>query len=166
MRARLDATDWRILKELQANGRITNVELARKVGISPPPCLRRVRALEQSGMIAGYFALLDEKTIGFEVIAFAMIGLHSQSEADLRAFENRVLAWALVRECYMLSGEADFLLKCVAPDLTTFQDFIIDELTAAPNVASVKTTLVIRRVKFEPGVPVALVQARRARQGG
>jgi DNA-binding Lrp family transcriptional regulator len=163
MRARLDATDWRILKELQANGRITNVELARKVGISPPPCLRRMRALEQSGMIAGYFALLDEKSIGFEVIAFAMVGLHSQAEADLRAFENRVLAWPLVRECYMLSGETDFSLKCVAPDLTSFQDFVIDELTAAPNVASVKTTLVIRRVKFEPGVPVALAQRLRAR---
>ena len=84
MRARLDATDWRILKELQANGRITNVELAEKVGISPPPCLRRVRALEQAGMIAGYFAQLDEKMVGFEVIAFAMVGLHSQSEADLQ----------------------------------------------------------------------------------
>ena len=126
MRARLDATDWRILKELQANGRITNVELAEKVGISPPPCLRRVRALEQAGMIAGYFAQLDEKMVGFEVIAFAMVGLHSQSEADLRAFENRVLAWPLVRECYMLSGETDFLLKCVAPDLTAFQDFVIE----------------------------------------
>jgi DNA-binding Lrp family transcriptional regulator len=164
MRARLDATDWRILKELQTNGRITNVELARKVGISPPPCLRRVRALEDAGMIAGYFALLDEKTVGFEVIAFAMVGLHSQSEADLRAFENRVLSWPLVRECYMLSGEVDFMLKCVAPDLTTFQDFIIDSLTAAPNVASVKTTLVIRRIKFEPGVPVTLPQQRYPRQ--
>jgi len=161
MRARLDATDWRILKELQANGRITNVELAEKIGISPPPCLRRVRALEQAGMIAGYFAQLDEKMVGFEVIAFAMVGLHSQSEADLRAFENRVLAWPLVRECHMLSGETDFLLKCVAPDLTAFQDFVIEELTAASNVASVKTTLVIRRVKFEPGVPVSLAQARR-----
>jgi DNA-binding Lrp family transcriptional regulator len=161
MRARLDATDWRILKELQANGRITNVDLAEKVGISPPPCLRRVRALEQAGMIAGYFAQLDEKMVGFEVIAFAMVGLHSQSEADLRAFENRVLAWPLVRECYMLSGETDFLLKCVATDLPAFQDFVIEELTAAANVASVKTTLVIRRVKFEPGVPVSLAQARR-----
>ena len=104
MRARLDATDWRILKELQANGRISNVDLARKVGISPPPCLRRVRALEQAGMIAGYFGMLDEKSVGFEVIAFAMVGLHSQAEADLRAFENRVLAWPLVRECYMLLG--------------------------------------------------------------
>jgi DNA-binding Lrp family transcriptional regulator len=163
MRARLDATDWRILKELQANGRITNVELAEKVGISPPPCLRRVRALEQAGMIAGYFAQLDEKMVGFEVIAFAMVGLHSQSEADLRAFENRVLAWPLVRECYMLSGETDFLLKCVAPDLTSFQDFVIEQLTAAGNVASVKTTLIIRRVKFEPGVPIGVAQVRRSR---
>jgi DNA-binding Lrp family transcriptional regulator len=162
MRARLDATDWRILKELQANGRITNVDLARKVGISPPPCLRRMRALEQAGIIAGYFALLDEKALGFEVIAFANVGLHSQSEADLRAFENRVLAWPLVRECHMLSGETDFILKCVAQDLTAFQEFIINDLTAAANVASVKTTLVIRRVKFEPGVPVALAQDKAA----
>jgi DNA-binding Lrp family transcriptional regulator len=160
MRARLDATDWRILKELQANGRISNVELARKVGITPPPCLRRVRALEEAGMIAGYFAQLDERSLAFEVIAFANVGLHSQSEPDLRAFENRVLAWPLVRECYMLSGETDFILKCVAPDVVGFQDFVINELTAAPNVASVKTTVVIRRVKFEPGVPVALAQQR------
>lgn len=165
MRARLDATDWRILKELQANGRITNVELAEKVGISPPPCLRRVRALEQAGVIAGYFAQLDEKATGFEVIGFAMVSLHSQSETDLRTFENRVLSWPLVRECFMLSGETDFILKCVAPDLTAFQDFIIQELTSAPNVAGVKTTLVIRRVKAEPGVPIALVQSRRARNG-
>lgn len=163
MRARLDATDWRILKELQANGRITNVELAEKVGISPPPCLRRVRALEQAGIIAGYFALLDEKATGFEVIAFAMVTLHSQSEQDLRAFENRVIAWPLVRECYMLSGETDFILKCVAPDLSAFQDFIIQELTSAPNVAGVKTTLVIRRVKNDPGVPITVAQGRRAK---
>lgn len=161
MLARLDATDWRILKELQANGRVTNVELARKVGISPPPCLRRVRALEEAGMIDGYYAVLNEKTLGFDVAAFAYVGLHSQSEPDLRAFENRVLAWPLVRECYMLSGETDYILKCTAPDITAFQDFIINELTSAPNVASVKTTLVIRRAKFEPGVPVALAQGRK-----
>jgi DNA-binding Lrp family transcriptional regulator len=164
MRASLDATDWRILKELQANGRITNVELARKVGISPPPCLRRTRALEQAGMIAGYFALLDEQALDFEAMAFANVGLHSQSEPSLRAFENQVLAWPLVRECYMLSGETDFLLKCVAPDLTTFQEFV-KELTAAPNVASVKTTLVMRRAKFEPGVPITLGQKQPAAAG-
>ena len=168
MRARLDATDWRILKELQANGRISNVDLASKVGISPPPCLRRVRALEQAGMIAGYFAQLDEKTVGFEVIAFAMVGLHSQAEADLIAFEQRVRGSPIVRDCYMLSGEIDFMLKCVAPDLTAFQDFIIHELTAAPNVASVKTSLVIRASKHDPGVPIEIVPAtaRTPRTGG
>lgn len=164
MRAQLDATDWRILKELQSNGRITNVELAEKVGISPPPCLRRVRALEQAGIISGYFAQLDEKATGFEVIAFAMVTLHSQSESDLRAFENRVHSWPLVRDCYMLSGETDFILKCVAPDLTSFQDFIIQELTSAPNVAGVKTTLVIRRVKSEPGVPITVTHGRKPRR--
>jgi len=165
MRAGPAATDWRILKELQADGRISNVELARKVGISPPPCLRRTRALEEAGVIAGYFALLDETSLDFEVIAFAYVSLHSQSEPDLRAFENRVLAWPLVRECYMLSGETDFILKCVAPDLSTFQAFVINDLTAAPNVASVKTTLVISRVKFEPGVPIAVAQERIAGTG-
>ena len=156
MKPRLDATDWRILKELQANGNITNVALAKRVGITPPPCLRRVRTLEEAGVIAGYFALIDERMAGFDLVAFAMVGLHSQAEPDLRQFENRVLAWPLVRECHMLSGEADYILKCVAPNLRSFQDFIIKELTSAPFVASVKTSLVIRRVKYFPGVPIGI----------
>ncbi len=158
MKSRLDAIDWRILKELQANGNITNVALAKRVGLTPPPCLRRVKALEEAGLISGYFALLDERMAGFEVTAFAQVRLHAQSESDLRAFENRVLAWPLVRECYMVSGEMDYMLKCVAPDLTAFQDFLIKDLTAAPNVASVKTALTIRRAKFEAGVPIQLGQ--------
>lgn len=158
MIARLDVTDLRILRELQADGRITNVALARRVGITPPPCLRRVRALEEIGMIRGYHADLDEKALGFQLTAFAMVGLHSQSEADLRTFENRVLAWPLVRECYMLSGETDYILKCVTSDLASFQDFITRELTAAPNVATVKTSFAIRRAKHEPGVPIATMR--------
>ncbi len=157
-RARLDATDWRILRELQARGRITNVELAGRVGISAPPCLRRVRALEDAGIVRGFTALLDDKALGFDVTAFAMVGLHSQAEADLIAFEERARSSPIVRDCYMLSGEIDFLLRCVAPDLSTFQDFIIHKLTAAPNVASVKTSLVIRASKQAPGVPVELVE--------
>jgi DNA-binding Lrp family transcriptional regulator len=153
MTRKLDSTDWRILKELMADGSLTNVALAEKVGLSAPPCLRRVRALEQSGVITGYTALVDERTLGFELTAFAMVGLHNQSEADLRAFENRILSWPLVREAYMLSGESDFILKCVARDLSTFQDFLLKDLTAVPNVASVKTTLAIRRAKLAPGVP-------------
>lgn len=156
-RARLDATDWRILRALQEEGRITNVELARRVGISAPPCLRRVRALEEAGIIDGFTACLNDKALGFDVTAFAMVGLHSQAEADLIAFEERARSSPIVRDCFMLSGEIDFLLKCVAPDLTTFQEFIIHELTAAPNVASVKTSLVIRASKHAPGVPMELV---------
>lgn len=155
LRQRLDATDWQIIRELQADGRITNVALASRVGLSPPPCLRRVRTLEETGLITGYAAILDEAALGFDLMGFAMVGLHSQSEADLRAFENRVLGWPLVREAYMLSGESDYILHCVAPDLPSFQEFITRELTAAPNVATVKTNLVIRRAKREPGVPVS-----------
>ena len=153
---RLDATDWRILQALQADGRITNVDLARRVGISAPASLRRVRTLEEAGIVKGFTALLDEKALGFEVAAFAMIRLHSQAEADLVAFEERARRSAIVRDCYMLSGEIDFVLRCVAPDLSAFQDFIIHELTAAPNVASVKTSLVIRASKHAEGLPVEL----------
>jgi DNA-binding Lrp family transcriptional regulator len=154
MPPRLDSTDWRILKELMADGSITNVALAQRVGLSAPPCLRRVRALEEAGLVTGYTALVDEKGLGFEVTAFALVGLHSQAEADLRAFENRVLGWPVVREAYMLTGESDYILRCVARDMTTFQDFILNQLTAAPNVASVKTNLAIRRAKLASGVPV------------
>jgi DNA-binding Lrp family transcriptional regulator len=156
MSVRLDAIDWRILKELQGDGHMTNVALANRVGLSAPPCLRRVRALEEAGLIAGYTVLLDEPALGFVLAAFAMVGLHNQAEAELRAFENLVLGWPLVREAYMLSGESDFMLKCVARDLPTFQGFVLNELTAAPNVASVKTFLTIRRAKRDPGVPITL----------
>jgi len=156
MPVRLDPIDWRILKELQADGSMTNVALAARVGLSAPPCLRRVRALEQAGLISGYTVLLDEAALGFELTAFAMVGLHSQGEPELRAFENLVLSWPMVREAYMLSGESDYMLKCVATNLTEFQDFVLNELTAAPNVASVKTFLTIRRAKREPGVPISV----------
>jgi DNA-binding Lrp family transcriptional regulator len=154
MPTRLDSIDWRILKELMADGSITNVALAARVGLSAPPCLRRVRALEEAGLVSGYTALVDEKALGFEVTAFALVGLHSQAEADLRAFENLVLGWPTVREAYMLAGESDYILKCLAADMTAFQEFILKDLTAAPNVASVKTQLAIRRAKLAPGVPV------------
>ena len=159
MRGRLDAIDRNILAELQRDGRITNVELSRRVGISAPPCLRRVRALEEAGIIRGYRALLDEKKLGFEVSVFAMVHLTSQAEADLAAFEERVRAWPLVRECWMLSGEVDFILKCVAPDLATFQNFV-SELTAAPNVRNVKTALTLRRSKDEAIVPLELADSK------
>ncbi|MEM0945446.1 MAG: Lrp/AsnC family transcriptional regulator [Pseudomonadota bacterium] len=150
---KLDEIDRKILAELQDDGRMTNVELSRRVGISAPPCLRRVRSLEESGFIAGYHAKVDARALGYEVMVFAMVSLKSQAGEDLAAFEERAREWPLVRECFMLNGEIDFLLKCVAPNLLTFQTFLTDALTAAPNVASVKTSLVIRGAKDIPGVP-------------
>lgn len=158
--SKLDPIDRMILAELQADGRMTNVELARRVGISAPPCLRRVRTLEESGFIKGYHADVDSRELGFEVQVFAMVGLQSQAEADLSAFEARCVGWSLVRECHMLNGEVDFILKCVAPDLSTFQNFLTEELTAADNVASVRTSLVIRCAKDDPGVPFDVLEER------
>lgn len=151
---KLDDIDRKILAELQEKGRITNVDLSKKVGISAPPCLRRVRALEEAGYIHGYHATLDPQALGFQVTVFAMVGLHSQAEADLVAFQNLADDWPMVRECHMLNGEIDFILKIVSPDLATFQTFLTEYLTSAPNVASVKTSLTIRTSKDEPGIPV------------
>ena len=123
-------------------------------------CLRRVRTLEEQGYIRGYHATVDARKLGFEVQVFAMVGLQSQAEADLVKFEDRCRSWPLVRECHMLNGEVDFILKCVAPDLSTFQTFLTEDLTAAENVASVKTSLVIRDAKDEPGVPFDVLEAR------
>ncbi len=153
--SKLDAIDMRILAELQADGRITNVELSRRAKITAPPCLRRMRALEKAGYIEGYHAVLNKKALGFSVTGFVFVGLSSQHDADLRQFERSARSWPTVRECYMLSGEVDFLLKCVATDLSAFQTFITETLTAEKNVASVKSSLVIHASKYEPGVPLA-----------
>jgi DNA-binding Lrp family transcriptional regulator len=155
MRDRLDAIDLKILAELQNDGSITNVELARRVGLSAPPCLRRVRALEEAGIIRGYRTLLDPQLLGYEVICFAMVQLASQTQADLAAFQGRIADWPTVRECWTLSGEVDFILKCVATNMTAFQAFVGD-LTALPNVRNVRTALSLDKVKDEPLVPLEI----------
>lgn len=149
-KADLDAIDLIILKELQEDGRITNVELAERAGISAPPCLRRVRKLEESGVILRYRAILNGKMLGQDLVAFCSIGLHRQSDADLKAFAEKTKSWPIVRRAWMVSGESDFLLHCVAADLNTFQTFIIEEVAATPNVDSVRTSLTIRPVKDGP----------------
>ena len=152
--ATLDSIDRRLLAELQDEGRVTNVDLARRVGLTAPPCLRRVRALEEAGVIRGYHADLDASSLGFTITVFAMVSLKSQAEEDLRAFENHIKGLAEVRECHMLNGEIDFILKIVSKDLQSFQEFLTSKLTPAPNVASVKTSLTIRTAKQVPGVPL------------
>ncbi|MXO84917.1 winged helix-turn-helix transcriptional regulator [Altererythrobacter aurantiacus] len=149
-----DEIDRRLLAELQDEGRITNVELAHRVGLTAPPCLRRVRGLEEDGVIRGYHADLDPSKLGFTITVFAMVSLKSQAEDALREFENAMREFPEVRECHMLNGEIDFILKIVCRDLQSFQEFLTGKLTPAPNVESVKTSLTIRTAKHAPGVPI------------
>ena len=151
---KLDTVDKRILSDLQEHGRMTNVELAKNAGISAPPCLRRVRALEDAEIIKGYHADIDGEALGYTVTIFAFVGLTSQAETDLQEFEVLVNSWDMVRECHMLMGETDFLLKIVARDWDDFQRFLTSNLTPAPNVSHVKTALAIRSRKNMPGVPI------------
>jgi DNA-binding Lrp family transcriptional regulator len=133
---------------------MTNVDLAERVGLTAPPCLRRVRSLEEAGFIRGYHADLDPAKLGYSITVFAMVSLRSQAERDLAAFEEHVAAIPEVRECHMLNGEIDFILKIVATDLNAFQRILTTHLTPAPNVASVKTSLTIRTAKSAAGIPV------------
>jgi len=153
-RIKLDKIDRKILKDLQANGRITNVELAKNAGISAPPCLRRVRALEDSGYIKGYVAKLDAMALGYGITVFAQVKLVSLSESDLKKFESQCREWDQVRECHMLSGEVDYILKIVEKDWDAYQQFLTEKLTAADNVTSVKTMPLVRTAKDEAGVPI------------
>ncbi|MGE0423260.1 MAG: Lrp/AsnC family transcriptional regulator [Reyranellaceae bacterium] len=155
-RAKLDKIDRHILADLQADGRMTNVDLAKRAGISAPPCLRRVRALEKAGVVRGYHADIAPEALGFTVTVFALVGLNSQAEADLKAFEGLMGSWPNVRECHMLAGEADFLVKIVAEDWDHYQKFLTTQLTSAPNVSHVKSLMVFRTAKYEPGVPIAV----------
>ncbi len=149
----LDAIDRRILERLQGDGRLSNADLAEQVGLSSSPCWRRVKALEQAGVIKGYRALLDPQALGFEVVCFAMVQLSTQGKSELAAFQDRIKRWPPVRECWTLSGDVDFLLKCVAPNLAAFQAFV-QELTSLPNVRNVRTALSLDLVKDEPLVPL------------
>lgn len=155
-KVKLDRIDRKILSDLQESGRMTNVQLAERAGISAPPCLRRVRALEEAGVIKGYHAEVDANTLGYAVTVFAQVGLSTQSEVDLKKFEDLVRGWPLVRECYLVSGEADYILKIVAEDWDSYQKFLTSHLTTAPNVSHIKSALGIRVAKHKPGVPVDL----------
>lgn len=156
-RVKLDRIDLQILQDLQEDGRITNVELARRAGISAPPCLRRVRALEEAGYIKGYHADLDAEELGFEVTFFALVGLNSQSETVLHGFETLVAGWPEVRECHMARGPDDFVLRLVARN-TAHENELTQRLTSASHVVTVKTIQVIRTAKSTPGVPIDIAQ--------
>ena len=150
---KLDNIDYKILNELQKNADITNVQLAKIINISPPSCLRRVKSLEEKKLIIGYNAIVNSELLGFKVTVFAYVGLESQAENDLQTFEKYISNFPEVRECHMLVGEVDFLLKIVSKDWDDFQFFLTKNLTQAPKVSNVKTSLNIRSVKNLPGIP-------------
>ena len=149
----LDQIDRRILAELQEDGRMTTVELARRAGISAPPCLRRVRRLEEAGIIRGYHADSDAQKLGWEITFFAVVGLESQKETVLAGFEAEVAAWPEVRECHMIRGGGDFLLKLVARD-TAHENQLTQRLTGAEHVGRVQTLQTIRTSRQLAGVPL------------
>jgi len=153
-KVKLDRIDRKILHDLQEQGRMTNVDLAARAGISAPPCLRRVRALEDAGVIRGYHADIDPAALGYGISVWAQVGLSSQSEVDLKKFEDLIKVWPQVRECYLVSGEADYIIKVVSEDWEAYQKFLTQHLTAAPNVSHVKSALGIRVAKYAPGVPI------------
>lgn len=153
---KLDHIDLTILNEMKKDGRITNVELAKRAGISAPPCLRRVRALEEAGFIKGYHADIAPDKLGYSLTVFIHVGLANHKESDLIRFAEMIEAWPEVRESYMLTGDSDFLIKVVAENWEGFQKFLTSKLTGAPNVNHVKSFPAMRRTKYAPGVPISM----------
>ena len=151
---KLDRIDHKILRTLQVDGRISNVDLAKHAGLSAPPCLRRVRALEDAKVIQSYHAVLDGEKLGFNVTAYTMVSLSRHTDTDLEDFEAQVRQWPQVRDCVLLSGEVDYLLRVVAHDWDHYQQFVTGQLTKAPNVSGVRSSLSIRVAKREPGLPL------------
>ena len=150
----LDAIDRRILRVLQENARIANVDLAQEVGLSPSPCLRRVRDLEEAGVVRGYVALLDPGALGLKVSVFIQVRLERQIEEALETFEAAVLARPEVMECYLMTGDADYLLRVVVSDLAAYERFLMDSLTRLPGVANIRSSFALKQVKYRTALPL------------
>lgn len=153
---KLDKIDRKILNDLQSNGRMSNVDLAANAGISAPPCLRRMRALEENQVIKGYYARLNGSKLGYTFTAFVTVRLDNQNDSDVKAFEADIQDMDNIREAYVISGDYDFMLRVVAKDWEDYQDFLSNKLTTMPNVNSVRTSLKVKIAKFEPGFPIDL----------
>jgi DNA-binding Lrp family transcriptional regulator len=153
--AALDAIDRRILSALQEDGRLSNVDLARRVNLSPSPCLARVRALEQKGLISGYVALCDPLALGLSVNVFISVSLERQRKDALDTFEKRVSEHAEVMECYLMTGDSDYLLRVVVPDMQSLERFIVDQLAKIPGVASIRSSFALKQVRYKTALPVA-----------
>jgi Lrp/AsnC family leucine-responsive transcriptional regulator len=152
----LDAIDWRILGLLQGDARLSNVELARAVGLSPSPCLNRVRALEEAGYISRYVTLLDALRVGLKVSVFIQVTLERQIEPALGTFEKAIRARPEVMECYLMTGDADYLLRVVVPDIQVLEDFILNFLSRVPGVGNIKSSFALKQVKYQTALPLAV----------
>ena len=164
----LDAIDRRILERLQDNARVSNVELARAVNLSPSPCLARVRRLEESGLIRRHVTLLDPVKLGLTVSVLVQVTLEKQIEPALEAFEKAMRARPEVMECYLMTGDADYLLRVVVPDVPAFERFILDFLSRVPGVGNIKSSFALKQVKYQTALPLPSREApkpRRARRG-
>jgi Lrp/AsnC family leucine-responsive transcriptional regulator len=150
----LDTTDWKILRLLQSDARISNVDLARQVGLSPSPCLNRVRALEQSGYISRYVSLLDALRVGLKVSVFIQVTLEKQIEPALETFERAIRDRPEVMECYLMTGDADYLLRVVVPDLQAVEHFILNFLSRVPGVGNIRSSFALKQVKYQTALPL------------
>lgn len=151
----LDDIDRRILTELQRDGRLSNQDLATRIGISPSPCWRRVRGLESAGVIRGYAALVDPAALGLNVSVFTQVSLERQEEKTLQVFEAAVAGWPEIMECYLMTGDADYLLRVVVPDLAAYEQFLMRKLTRIRGIASIKSSFALRSVKYRTDLPIA-----------
>lgn len=150
----LDAIDLRILDELQQNARLSNVELAARVHLSPSPCLARVRALEEAGLISRYVTLLNPLALGLSVSVFIQIRLERQVERALELFQDAISAYPEVMECYLMTGDSDYLIRVVVPDVQALERFIVDELSKIPGVANIRSSFALKQVKYKTALPL------------
>jgi Lrp/AsnC family leucine-responsive transcriptional regulator len=161
----LDAIDWRILGQLQDNARLSNVELARAVHLSPSPCLARVRRLEKSGLIKRYVTLLEALALGLTVSVFIQVRLERQVESALEIFEREIAARPEVMECYLMTGDSDYLLRVLVADVQALERFIVDFLARIPGVGNIKSSFALKQVKYKTALPLPLPQTRAKRAG-
>lgn len=151
----LDATDLKILRELQADASLSNVELARRVHLSPSPCLARVKALQASGLIRQYVALLDAKQLGLHLNVFISISLHQQTRPSLEAFEARICAREEVMECYLMTGDADYLIRVAVPDMAALERFILEQLSPMPEIEKIRSSFALKQVRYKTALPLS-----------
>ena len=150
----LDSIDLRLLQNLQEDARLTNVELAERVGLSPSPCLRRLKRLEAEGFIKGYMTLIDQNAIGLPVSIFVSVTLKQQTESALEEFEARIRELPQVMECYLMTGTSDYLLRVVTADLAAYERFLKDHLTRIPAIASIQSSFALKQVSFRTALPL------------